>query len=158
MRMFVVAALVMSVLPYAVPAGAETEKEKAAKLQQAAIVGAELSTIANQLGLRPESAIDYSKIGEYCFYLGSDKISGWRYHHTHYAIDPTKTQEDTIDFVDARPLLEAGVKLDGLPALPAELGKMTPGQWYFRPAGEPDPHHGGKAYDLPELVRASDLQ
>ena len=159
MRMLLIGAtLAMSVFPFAVSAGTETEEQKAAKLQQAAIVGAEITAFANQLVLLPETAFDYSKNGQYCFYSGADKISGWDYHHTHYAIDPTKTQEDLIDFIDARPLLEAGAKLDGLPALPAELGKMTPGQWYLRPAGEPDPHHGGNAYDLPELVRASDLQ
>jgi len=30
--------------------------------KQASIVGAELSTIANQLALRPETAIDFSKV------------------------------------------------------------------------------------------------
>ncbi len=83
--------------------------------------------------------------------------AGWDKHHTHYAIDPTKTQEDLIDYIDARPLLEAGVNVEDLPRLPAELGKMIPGQWYIRPANEYDPHHG-KAYDYPELMRASDLQ
>ncbi len=120
MKMLLIgAALVMSVFPQAVSAGTETEEEKAAKLQQATIVGAEISAFANQLGLRPETAIDKSKIsGQYCFYSGADKISGWDKHHTHYAIDPTKTQEDVIDYVDARPLLEAGVNVEDLPRLP----------------------------------------
>ena len=49
-------------------------------------------------------AIDFSKVsGEYCFYSGSDKNSGWDKHHTHYAIDPTKTQEDLIDFEGLTP-------------------------------------------------------
>ena len=158
MRMLLMgAALAMSVLPNAVSAGSETDKEEAAR-KQAALVGAEISAFANQLSLRPETAIDFSKVsGEYCFYSGSDKNSGWDKHHTHYAIDPTKTQEDVIDYVDARPLLEAGVNVEGLPRLPAELGKMIPGQWYIRLAGEHDPHHG-KGYDYPELMRASDLQ
>ena len=126
--------------------------------KQAAVVSAEITAFANQLSLRPETAIDFSKVsGEYCFYSGSDKKSGWDKHHTHYAIDPTKTQEDVIDYVDARPLLEAGVNVENLPRLPAELGKMIPGQWYIRTANQNDPHHG-KGYDYPELMRASDLQ
>ncbi len=155
-RMFVIgAALVMSVSPFAVSAG--TDAEDAAN-KTAALVAAEISTIANQLSLRPETAIDFSNVsGEYCFYSGSDKNSGWDKHHTHYAIDPTKTQEDLIDYIDARPLLEAGVNVENLPRLPAELGKMIPGQWYIRLANAYDPHHG-KGYDYPELIRAGDLQ
>ncbi len=120
--------------------------------KQAAIVGAELSAIANQLSLRPKSAIDFSKVsGEYCFF------TGWDAHHTHYAIDPTGTQEDAIDFVDARPLLEAGVKPEGLPAMPDKLRKMTPKQWYFLAAGKHDPHHNAQ-YEFPVLLRASNLE
>ena len=49
------------------------------------IVEAEIGTIANQLSLRPKTAIDFSKVsGEYCFF------TGWDGHHTHYAIDPGK--------------------------------------------------------------------
>lgn len=129
-----------------------------AKHKQAALIAAEISTFANQLSLRPETAIDFSKVsGEYCFYSGSDKKSGWDKHHTHYAIDPSKTHEDVIDYVDARPLLEAGANFKNLPLLPAELGKMILGQWYLRPADQLDPHHG-KGWSYPELVRASDLQ
>jgi len=156
-NLLIAAALAVGVLPYAVSAGTEADKQEAAK-KQAALVGAEISAFANQLSLRPETAVDFANVsGEYCFYSGTDKVSGWDKHHTHYAIDPGKTHEDVIDFVDARPLLEAGVKLDDLPRLPAELGKMKPGQWYIRPAGEHDPHHG-KGWDYPELVRASDLK
>ncbi len=127
-------------------------------LKQAAVVSAEITAFANQLSLRPKTANDFSKVsGEYCFYSGADKATGWDKHHTHYAIDPTKTQEDVIDYIDARPLLEAGANFDNLPMLPAELGKMIPGQWYMRLANANDPHHG-KGYDYPELMRASDLQ
>ena len=121
------------------------------KKDQAALVGAELSTIANHLSLRPKTVLDFTKAsGQYCYFMG------WDSHHTHYAIDPGSTQEDTIDFVDARPLLKAGVKFDGLSRLPQKLGNMTPNQWYFLPAGEFDSHHGTK-WDLPFLVRASDI-
>ena len=126
--------------------------------KQAAVVSAEIVAFANQLSHRPKTALDFSKVsGEYCFYSGSDKDTGFDKHHTHYAIDPTKTQEDVIDFIDARTLLEAGLKMESLPKLPADLGKMIPGQWYVRPANAHDPHHG-KGYDYPELIRASDLQ
>ena len=147
MRVFVIAvALVMSVSPFAVSAG--TEAEDAAN-KKAALVAAEISTIANQLSLRPGTALDFSKVsGQYCFFLDWDK------HHSHYAIDPTTAHEDTVDFVDARPLLEAGVKLGALPALPEELGKMTPGQWYYLDSGKLDPHHGTK-WDFPQMLRAS---
>ncbi len=122
--------------------------------KQAAIVGAELSTIANQLALRPETALDFSKVsGEYCF----DVRLGEGGHMTHYAIDPTKTQEDVIDFVNAEPLLKAGVKVDGLPRFPGRLGSMTPNQWYFLPAGELEPHHGIK-FPFPILIKANNLK
>ena len=77
MRMFVIGvALVMSVSHFAAAAG--TEAEDAAK-KMAALVAAEISTIANQLSLRPGTAIDFSKVsGQYCFFLGWDK------HHAHY--------------------------------------------------------------------------
>ncbi len=147
MRVFVIAvALVMSVSPFAVSAG--TEAEDAAK-KQAALVAAEITAFANQLSLRPGTALDFSKVsGQYCFFLDWDK------HHSHYAIDPTTAHEDIVDFVDARPLLEAGVKLGDLPALPEELGKMTPGQWYYLDSGKLDPHHGER-WDFPQMLRAS---
>ena len=121
--------------------------------KKAALVAAEIGTIANQLSLRPNTAIDFSKVsGEYCFFLG------WDRHHTHYAIDPTKTREDTVDFVKAEPLVQAGLNLESLPRFPGGLGKMAPGQWYYLPAGELEPHHGGKQLDFPLLLRATDLQ
>lgn len=152
MKMLLIgAAFFMSILPQAASAGTAADKEDAAK-KKAALVAAEISTIANQLSLRPKTAIDFSKVsGEYCFFLG------WDRHHTHYAIDPTKTREDTVDFVKAEPLVQAGLNVESLPRFPGELGKMTPGQWYYLPAGEVEPHHG-KQLDFPLLLRATDLQ
>ena len=125
-----------------------------AKADQAAILAAELSTIANHLSLRPESAIDFSDVsGEYCF----DARIGEGGHMTHYAIDPTTTQEDVIDFVNAEPWLQAGVNVESLPRFPGGLGTMTPNQWYFLPAGEFEPHHGTK-FPFPLLIRASNLE
>jgi hypothetical protein len=121
---------------------------------QDAIVAAELNAIANQLALRPETAIDLSAVsGEYCFNTGIREGG----HMTHYAIDPTKTQEDVIDFVNAEPLLQAGMNVEGLPRFPGTLGHMTPKQWYFLPAGEQEPHHG-ITFSFPLLIRASNLE
>ncbi len=120
--------------------------------KQAALVGAELSTIARHLAERPKTAIDFSDVSnEHCFFTGWDK------HHTHYAIDPGATQEDNIDFVDARPLIEVGISVHDLPAAPTELGQMTPGQWYLVAEGQKEPHHGMTA-KFPLLVRATNLE
>ena len=149
-------ALLMIGLPNAAAAGTETDKAKAAMKQaamkQGAIVGAEISAIANQLSLHPATAKDFSKVsGEYCFF------GGWDGHHTHYAIDPTKTGEDVVDFVDARPLIKAGLNVNDLLMLPGPLGSMTSKQWYFLPAGEFEPHHGKKA-PFALLVRAINIK
>lgn len=159
MRKFLIgAALIIIGLPSV--GWAETDAEKVEALmkqveaakKQAAIVGSELRTIANQLALRPDIPKDFSKVsGEYCFF------GGWDGHHTHYAIDPTKTQEDVIDFVAAEPLLQAGVNVKDLPTFPGALGKMTPKQWYFLPAGTLEPHHG-KQVSVPLLIRAVNIK
>ena len=122
--------------------------------KQAAVVGGELSTIAHQLHLRPETALDFTNVsGEYCF----DVNLGAGGHMHHHAIDPTKTQEDVIDFVNAEPLIKAGVKLDSLPRFSGRLGSMTPNQWYFLAAGELEPHHGIK-FPFPLLIKAVNLK
>ena len=121
---------------------------------QAGIVAGELSTIANQLSLRPDLAIDFTKVsGEYCFNAGL----GAGGHMTHYATDPTRTQEDVIDFVNAEPLVKAGVNVANLPRFPGGLNSMTSGQWYFLPAGELEPHHGTK-FPFPLLIRATNIK
>jgi hypothetical protein len=132
--------------------GAQTARAEQVA-NQAAIVGGELATLANQLHLRPETALDFTKVsGEYCF----DVRLGEGGHMTHYATDPTKTQEAVIDFVNAAPLLKAGVKLDSLPRFPSRVGSMTPNQWYFLPAGELEPHHGIR-FPFPLLIKANKL-
>ena len=138
---------------------AETDAEKIIRLEmelakaekQSSIVSAELRTIANQLFLRPNIPKDFSKAsGEYCFF------GGWDGHHTHYAIDPTKTQEDVIDFVSAEVMVKAGANLDKIPAYPGMLGEMTPGQWYLMKAKEFEPHHG-KNPPVDLLIRAVNI-
>ena len=121
---------------------------------QASIVAAELSTIANQLALRPETALDLSKVsGEYCFNVNLGEGG----HMTHYAIDPEVTTEDVIDFVNAAPLVEAGVQVDMLARFPGKLSSMAPQTWYFLPAGEFEPHHGTR-FPFPLLIKAVNLK
>ena len=122
--------------------------------RQAEIVAGELATIAKQLSLRPETAIDLTKVsGEYCFNAGF----GSGGHMTHYATDPTKTKEDIVDFVNAEPLIKAGINVATLPKFPGGLNSMTPGQWYFLAAGEPEPHHGTQ-FPFPILIRATNIK
>ena len=153
MRRFVRFSPYMVGIVLALSLGAQTARAEEAATQ-AAIVGGELATLANQLHLRPETALDFTKVsGEYCF----DVRLGEGGHMTHYATDPTKTQEDVIDFVNAAPLIKAGVKVDNLPRFPGRLGSMTPNQWYFLPAGELEPHHGIK-FPFPLLLNANNLK
>lgn len=140
-------------------AATEAEKVEALKMQvkaakvQAAVVGGELSAIAKHLQTRPQTAIDFSSVsGEYCFDVGLGKGA----HMTHYAIDPAGTSEDVIDFVNAKPLIEAGINVADLPRFPGRLGSMKPDQWYFLPAQEFEPHHG-KKFPIPLLIKASNL-
>ena len=125
------------------------------KPNQAAIVGAEISTIASHLAQFPNSAIDFSKVsGEYCFDTGL----GAGGHMTHYAIDPSGTQEDAIDFINAEPLIKAGVvDVDNLPKFAGELGRTKNNQWYYLAANEFEPHHG-KKLPVPLLMKASNHQ
>lgn len=121
---------------------------------QASIVAAEISVISNQLSLRPEAAIDLSSVsGEYCFQVNLEKGG----HMTHYAIDPLNTREDVIDFINAEPLLNAGVVLDSIPRFPGGLGVMIPNQWYFLPAGKFEPHHGTR-FSFPILMKAVNVK
>ena len=129
-------------------------REAAAGEDQAALVAAELGAIANQLSLKPEMAIDLSKVsGAYCFNAGLGEGG----HMTHYAIDPMKTKEDLVDFVNAESLVKAGLSVDKLPRLPEKLGEMTPNTWYYLPAGGFEPHHGMK-FSFPLMVRASNIK
>lgn len=121
-----------------------------AKRDQASIVAAEISTFANLLSLRPQTAIDLSKVsGAYCFNVELEEGGKM----THYAIDPASTREDVIDFINADSLVKAGIKLDKLPRFPGKLGSMRPNQWYYLPAGAYEPHHGTR-FSFPLIMRA----
>ena len=130
----------------------DLEKKLAKAEKQASIVGAEIRTFANQLFLRPKIAKDFTKAsGEYCYY------GGWKGHHTHYVVDPTKTQEDVIDFVWAEPMIKAGMNVKDLPQYPGMIGEMKPGQWYYSPAKAFEPHHG-KTPPVALLIRAVNIK
>jgi hypothetical protein len=95
-------------------------------------------------------AIDQTaKSGEYC-------LKSSRTTMAHFARDAAATREDIVYEFAAGPLVTAGLDPARLPSLPA-LGKMEPGQWYFLPGGEVDPHHQHKMAD-PTLVIAVDVR
>jgi hypothetical protein len=94
----------------------------------------EVLAIARLLRARPEMAIDRTKeSGEFCLKSGLGTM-------THYAKNPERTREDIVYEFAAAPLVKAGLDLQKLALLPA-LGKMEPGQWYYLPEGQVDPHH-----------------
>ena len=122
--------------------------------EQAAKVAGGLDAIAGYLQSHPQMMLDVTQVsGEYC--LNTWKAGGAQM--THYAVDPSKTQEDVIEFVKASSFSDAGVDVTGLPRMPGKLGAMEPGKWYLLPAGEIEPHHGGK-FGVPLLIRASNLE
>lgn len=113
------------------------------------------TAIGAYLKMHPEMVIDLSKVsGEFC--VNTWKVKGG--HMTHYAIDPSKTTEDVVDFIKAQPLIDAGIDVTKLPQLPSTLGTMKNGQWYYLPKGGVDPHHGWKKAPLALIVRSSDIQ
>jgi hypothetical protein len=113
------------------------------------------AAIGRYLEKHPEMIIDFSKVsGQYC--VNTWKVKGG--HMTHYAIDPSKTTEDVIDFVRVQPLIDAGIDVTKLPKLPSTLGKMKNGQWYYLAKGAPDPHHGKKESKFSAIVRATNIQ
>ena len=110
----------------------------------------EVLAIARLLRARPEMAIDQIRAsGEYCLKSGLGTMA-------HYASDPARTREDIVYEFDAAALTKAGLDPGKLPALPA-LGRMEPGQWYYLPQGEADPHHK-HALPGPTLLIAVDVR
>jgi hypothetical protein len=110
----------------------------------------EILAIARLLRARPEMAIDRTReSGEYCLKSSQSTM-------THYAKDPAATKEDIVYEFAATPLLKAGLDPTRLPPLPV-LGKMEPGQWYYLPEGQVDPHHQHKMPG-PTLLVAVDVR
>ena len=58
----------------------------------------------------------------------------------HFATQPERTSEGVLYEFDASGLIAAGLDPARMRQLP-ELGRMTPGAWYFLPKGRRDPHH-----------------
>lgn len=118
------------------------------------------STVEKEIGafskiLRgsPSSAIDASKVSNsYCFKAGI----GSGGHMTHYAIDPSNTGEDVIDFLNATDFIKAGLDPSKLERHPGKLDTMKPNTLYFLPAGEYEPYHGTK-FPFPLIIKSVDL-
>ena len=110
----------------------------------------EILAIARLLRARPGMAIDQVQAsGEYCLKSSESTM-------THYAKDPSTTREDIVYEFPATTLMTAGLDPARLPSLPA-LGKMEPGQWYYLPEGQVDPHHQHKM-NGPTLLIAADVR
>jgi hypothetical protein len=94
----------------------------------------EILAIARILRANPEMAIDRTAAsGEYCLKGGPGIM-------VHFAAQPERTSEDIVYELDASGLIGAGMDPTRIKQLP-ELGRMTPGVWYFLPKGQVDPHH-----------------
>src|SRR6266481_8173826 len=110
----------------------------------------EILAIARILRAKPDIAIDQtSASGEYCFNTGHGTM-------VHFATQPERTPEDVVYEFDASGLIAAGLDPARLQQLP-ELGRMTPGVWYFLPQGEQDPHHA-HAMPRPTLAIAINVK
>lgn len=140
-------------LVVAIPMLVDAEPALAQQQGTPEVVAAELSTVARQLQLNPKMAIDFSDVsGEYCFDAGF--ANGGHMHHL--AIDPKKTKEDVVEFINAKPLMDAGLDVSKLPRHPGKLNAMEPNKWYYLPAGEYEPHHGME-FPFPLLLKAIDV-
>jgi hypothetical protein len=94
----------------------------------------EILAIARILRANPEMAIDRTAAsGEYCFKSDLGIM-------VHFATQPERTSEGVLYEFDASGLIAAGLDPARMKQLP-ELGRMTPGLWYFLPKGQLDPHH-----------------
>lgn len=112
------------------------------------------AVIGNYLQTHPEMILDLAEVsGEYC--VNTWEVGGG--HMTHYALDPSKTTEDIVDFVTAQSFIDAGIDVTRFPLMPGELGTMKNGQWYYLPKDVAGPHHG-MALGLALIVRATEIQ
>src|SRR5207245_4895106 len=94
----------------------------------------EILAIARILRANPEMAIDRTAARrEYCFKSDLGIM-------VHFATQPERTSEGVLYEFDASGLIAAGLDPARMRQLP-ELGRMTPGLWYFLPKGQLDPHH-----------------
>lgn len=146
MKSSIATALVITAFLGVANVASAASEDKAAKAKAA---------ISNYIDTHPEMIIDFSDVsGEYC--VNTWKVKGG--HMTHYAIDPSKTTEDLIDFVKAQTFIDSGIDVGKLPRMPGKLGAMKNGQWYYLPKGAAEPHHGAKEFPLALIIRATDVQ
>jgi hypothetical protein len=110
----------------------------------------EILAIARILRANPAVAKDKTAAsGEYCFDSGLGTM-------VHFATHPERTPEDVVYEFDASGLITAGLDPSRLQQLP-ELGRMTPGVWYFLPQGQQDPHHA-HAMSAPTIAIAVNIK
>jgi len=110
----------------------------------------EILTIARILRANPEMAIDRTAAsGEYCFKSGLGTM-------VHFAADPERKSEGVLYEFDASGLIAAGLDPARMKQMP-ELGRMSPGVWYFLETGRPDPHHA-HAMPGPTIAIAVDVK
>ena len=113
---------------------AEIQREYADVLALRGAAKGEILTIARILRANPDLALDRTAAsGEYCFKSGLGTM-------VHFAVRPESTPEGVLYEFDASGLIAAGLDPARLNRLP-EPRQMTPGVWYFLPAGQLDPHH-----------------
>ena len=115
---------------------------------------AEINAIANLLlpgsGLM---AIDLShKTNQFCMLDGVSQRNMIHFSHT-----PGNTTEDVLYFLNPETFLANGLNAKKLPALPSELGKMVPHQWYYYDGTYTEPHHG-RTLGVDFLVMAIDVK
>ena len=115
---------------------------------------AEVNAIANLLlpgsGLM---AIDLShKTNQFCMLDGVSQRNMVHFSHV-----PETTAEDVLYFLNPETFLANGLNAEKLPALPSELGKMVPHQWYYYDGTYTEPHHG-RTLGVDFLVMAIDVK
>ncbi len=110
----------------------------------------EILAIARILRANPEMVIDQTAAsGEYCFKSGLGTM-------VHFSAQPERTSEGVLYEFDASGLIAAGLDPERMKQLP-ELGRMTPGVWYFLPKGQLDPHHA-HALSVPTIAIAVNVK
>jgi hypothetical protein len=156
---FVILTAHMSILPGRLLAGDQSvtgdelttlKREYADVLALQGTSKAEILAIARILRANPEVAIDRTAAsGEFCFKSGPGTM-------VHFATQPERTSEDIVYELDASGLIAAGLDPARMKQLP-DLGRMTPGVWYFLPKGQLDPHHA-HAMPAPTIVIAVNVK
>jgi hypothetical protein len=110
----------------------------------------EILAIAKILRANPGVAKDKTAAsGEYCFDSGLGAM-------VHFTTQPERTLEDVVYEFDASGLIAVGLDPARMQQLP-ELGRMTPGIWYFLPKGKQDPHHA-HAMSAPTIAIAVNVK